>query len=152
MHIIEGGYDDRPLSGPWSRRREEQAPPERNLPHPADGGENETGIETGDWTLPGPGSRGGDLSPETLKEGPEKAAYGTAAVSEQPAADFEEANSGGREDPDTCRKPHPDLFCPDGENRRQRFTLRQFFSPSGLYAGIIMAEVLQSRGGRSGRR
>ncbi|MHB8917342.1 MAG: hypothetical protein ACYC4H_04910 [Desulfocucumaceae bacterium] len=146
MRIIEGGYDDRPLQGPWSRRREEQqAPPVKNTPEPDVDvkGEDSTGIETWEENVPGS---------EKMKEPPEKAVPRKAPAAEKPAAAFEEVVSGGRQDPETCLKAGPDLHCPGGERIRQRFTLRQFFSPSGLYAGIIMAEVLQSRGGRRGRR
>ena len=155
MLIIEGGYDDRPLQGPWSRRREEQqVPPVKNTPEPDVDvkGEESTGIEAWEENVPGSGGRGGGYSPETMKEPPEKAVPRKAPVAEKPVAAFEEAVSGGRQYPDTCLRSDPDLHCPGGERISQRFNLRQFFSPSGLYAGIIMAEVLQSRGGRSGRR
>lgn len=192
MNRIDNQYDDRPLSGPWSRRPAE-APPKRNdFP----GEEVEAGYgsrnEYDKEPLPGPwGQRRAETPPER-NDSP----GGGAGAGYRSRSDYDdvpqpdqwsperEVPSLRREDPENHPVVHGHSFkiksrepedavteqraipecpreavseettydndCPDSDHPRA--LLNHLFSPSGIYAGIVMAEVLGSRGGRNGRQ
>ncbi|KJR98344.1 MAG: hypothetical protein VR68_10795 [Peptococcaceae bacterium BRH_c4a] len=172
--------DDRPLSGPWSRRPME-APPKRNdFP----GEEVEAGYgsrnEYDDASLPGRndspgrGAEAGNRSRSDYDDAPKPNQWNPER----------EVSTLRREDPENNPVVHGHSFkiksrepedavteqraipeCPreavceerpNGndchDSGHPRALLNHLFSPSGIYAGIIMAEVLGSRGGRNGRQ
>lgn len=138
--------EDRPLSGPWSRRREEYAPRRGNVP--------ETAAE--------PGYGGRDETEHTPVPEPVRPRRRPAAVHRraEPEGGPEERplETVVAEPPDAGKLPVAGMreaepcIAPCQEQQYRNVLLRNMFSPSGLYAGIIMAEVLGGRGGRNGRQ
>ena len=153
--------DDLPLRGPWSRRKDSSRPAETR---PADytedweaAGEGESVEEDsplrGPWARrqedPGPREGEGEL-PRTERErrpaaqepggGPRTASVEEAVKPDRAVAFLAPP---GPEVPDARDN------CPAG---RRREPMQNLFTPKGIYHGIIMAEVLGSRGGRSRRR
>lgn len=164
MRIIEGEYDG-PLKGPWSRRRKEQPGPVVNVPGP--GSEGMYGTESGhdDRPLQGPWVRRREPVPDPVEADREdiiirpekKRDYYTGAPAGAPVAVPEQtpeqtteikrpAGAAGENE----EKPAPPEQCREPE--RDRGFTRNLFCPSGIYAGIIMAEILGGRGGRMRRR
>lgn len=161
MRIIEGEYDDRPLPGPWNRRRPEYPGPLENDPGPAEAApaplEKAPGPVTGagepeDVPLPGPWNR--RREPEPARGRPETetapAESGNENANESravSAAAMQYNPEAIPEEPGFCGEKQQ---CP-GRGRRRAY-IDRLFSPSGIYAGIVTAEVLGGRGGRFGCR
>ncbi|MFZ5631228.1 MAG: hypothetical protein ACOY40_00105 [Bacillota bacterium] len=154
MRIIEGEYDDRPLPGPWNRRRRE---------YPAPGSES----SGDDLPLRGPWNRRQEPVPAPVEVEPERSVprpgeekeytpgipvERTITVSGRAATAGEKVKNGDRGDAvrDGAEIPVPEGRCPAHGERRA--CMHRLFSPSGLYAGIVMAEILGGRGGRVSRR
>lgn len=144
----EGIPEDLPLSGPWSQRQGDGTSPQQPTGDSAVGreGERETAGEynsSGSATRTGQDEDRGARAPEpegkaavVIAEAPEGAVQYTLRLADD--------RRDGRPD------PQPDK-CSDGGGHRSDMAHR-LFCPSGLYAGIIMAEVLGGRGGRPKRR
>jgi len=141
-------YDDEPLQGPWGRRPAE-TPPERN---DSPGGGAEAGYRSRDYDdVPGPNQWNQEREVPTLsREGPENDSVVHGQSFRIKKRESEDAGTEQRAIPECPReavteKPYND--CPDSGHPRA--LLNNLFSPSGIYAGIIMAEVLGGRGGRN---
>ncbi len=155
--------EDRPLPGPWSRREHPSnpgqpapgTPPEVPQDQPP-----EPGQEPAQEKRPEPGPRPRPKlprEPPPEQESPRPAedagsAAGPAAreagPAPAPAAEVGEAAGG-----EICGRPVEKVERPirDGARSPEEY-MRKIFSPGGVYAGIVMAEILGSRGGRPRRR
>lgn len=139
MNIIN---DDRPLSGPWSRRPVETSAEWDDSP-----GDHKVDSETEQWEKREvPISRREDRDNDPVIRGhgfiiksgvSEDDGTEQLNVPESQTAALSEEKPYGNGD-----------NCPDSV--QPRALLNHLFSPSGIYAGIVMAEVLGSRGGRNG--
>ncbi|MCL5057073.1 MAG: hypothetical protein M1130_03580 [Actinobacteria bacterium] len=116
------GVEDSPLRGPWARRQEDPEPREGEGELPRTERERRPAAPEPD------AGRRTALVEETIK--PDLA----AAVPASHCRDVGDVRDN----------------CP-GTGRRRAF-LQNLCTPKGVYHGIIMAEVLGSRGGRSRRR
>lgn len=116
--------EDSPLRGPWSRRQEDPVPPEGEGEFPRTEMERRPAAQE-----PGGGPRTASVE-EAVKPAVEVAVF-TPYVPDVP--DVQDARDS----------------CPSG---RRREPVKNLFTPRGVYHGIIMAEILGSRGGRSRRR
>lgn len=149
--------DDLPLRGPWTRREKPSRPAEAKPIEYEMASEGESDEDT---LLQGPWDRRqedsgicggeGDL-PRTERE--------RRPAAPEPGVGRRAASAGETIKPDTAVSV-PAPYCPDvpdardncpGTGRRRAF-LQNLCTPKGVYHGIIMAEVLGSRGGRSRRR
>lgn len=127
--------EDRPLSGPWSRRSEEYEPPRGDVPE----------------TAAGPEYRGGDQSEDAAAPEPVKTRQRPVPVHRRAEPEAGPPDAAG-EQPATVKKETEPCVTPRQEQQCRNVLIRNMLSPSGLYAGIIMSEVLGGRGGRNGRR
>ncbi len=151
MRVIEGEYDDLPLPGPWSRPRggaagNEREEPDLPLPGPWDRRRGPFPAETG--PDPETARRDGDAdyaaAPPAREPEPVR---GGAAFSGGAASPGEMADAGGEDRPPGAGEGR----APE-RRRAPADHLKKFFSPAGIYTGIVMAEILGPRGGRPGRR
>lgn len=161
MRIIEGEYDDRPLQGPWSRRRESRPLPGGDVPSPREEGMYRSEGDYDDRPLQGPWSRRQDPAPSPVGDDPEEiwaepeeekeytAGSPDKKIDAAPERTAEIAKAAIAAVPEE-EKPAPVEQCrPRG---REIACMHSLFRPSGIYAGIVMAEILGGRGGRSRRR
>ncbi len=130
MRIIEGEHGDRPLPGPWERRRD---------PGPVS-------AEAGPEEIPAPPEReGGNIKPPASRT-PFPAAETTAGPPETTTTAPPEPAAAGPEP----RGPAPESSCSAPVHGKA--FIKWLLRPAGIYAGVVMAEVLGARGGRRGRR
>lgn len=144
-------YDDEPLPGPWGRRRAE-TPPERN---DSPGGGTEAGYRSrSDYDdAPKPNQWSPEREVPTLsRESPENDSVAHGHSFKIKRREPEDTGTEQRAIPECPRE----AVCeerPNGndchDSGHPRALLNHLFSPSGIYAGIIMAEVLGGRGGRN---
>lgn len=142
-------YDDLPLPGPWNRRQTGKPPSETKTPVPDKQEDVLEKYETGtkdnkkdkeviivrEIETPAP-----DTEPVSAVKNPK------GAPAETIGADDRKAAGGAGE---SVR----DIPIQGGKSPgKGRLFLESILSPSTLYAGIIMSEVLGGRGGRSRRR
>jgi len=144
-------YDDEPLQGPWGRRPAE-APPERN-DSPVGGSEAGYRSRSDYEDVPGPNQWNPEREVSTLRrEVPENDSVVHGHSFKIKKREPEEAGTEQRAIPECPReavseeRPNGN-YCPDSGHPRAM--LNHLFSPSGIYAGIVMAEVLGGRGGRN---
>jgi len=137
-------YDEAPLPGPWGRR-----PVETNEEWDDSPGDHKVDSETEqreEREVPTLRREDRDKGPVIQAQSfkiknrePDDACTEQLIVPDSLTAALGEEKPFGNEN--DCPKPvHP------------RALMNRLFSPSGIYAGIIMAEVLGSRGGRNGRQ
>ncbi|MFZ5646662.1 MAG: hypothetical protein ACOY30_03475 [Bacillota bacterium] len=140
-------HEDKPLPGPWSRRREEYDTPRSDVPETAAGPEYGGRDQTEDTPPPEP------VRPRRRPV----AAHRRAEPEAGPAGRTLEAAFACPPDvagdqPAAAKKETEPCVTPRQDQQYRNVLLRNMLSPSGLYAGIVMAEVLGSRGGRNGRQ
>ncbi len=132
MKIIEGGYDDKPISGPWDRPGTGGLPEES----PESLGENDQKDNTGFFELEIP-----PQDPPTAYQ------------------EYNEYNEAQKEkDLDVNEKQHlpePGVFkASDAAGKRRDRTgfLQKLLTPEGIYSGLVMSEILGHRKGLRRRR
>lgn len=116
--------EDSPLRGPWSRRQEDPGPREGEGELPRTEKERRPAAQE-------PGGRPRTASVEEAVKPAGEVAVITPYVPDAP--DVQDARD----------------ICPSG---RRKDLMKNLFTPRGVYNGVIMAEILGSRGGRSRRR
>ncbi|MCL6610152.1 MAG: hypothetical protein K6T66_01285 [Peptococcaceae bacterium] len=161
MGIIEGEYDDRPLPGPWNRREGGYPGPVARVPGPVNEGAIGSEGKDDDLPLPGPWDRRPvpvPPDPGPPEESPrtgEDADYDAAPPDHREPEPFPGRAEEPGEMPDTAGLEESRAACEKqvpGRCRRPGGYIRKIFSPAGIYAGVIMAEVLGPRGGKLGRQ
>lgn len=142
----EGEEEDRPLSGPWSRRERPSSPEQPPEPQPEPRPEHRPKPRPKvrrqpppDPEFPRPAEDDGYAAGPPAREA-DTVPVPAAAVGE--AAGGEAGDRTGR----TCEKPMRERI------QSPEAYLRKILSPGGVYAGVVMAEILGSRGGRWRRR
>lgn len=143
--------EDKPLSGPWSRRREEYETPRDDVPEMAAGPEYRGREQAGDAPPPEPVKPRRRPVAVHRRAEPE-AEPGAGAEGRALEAVYADALNAAREQPEAAKDETGPGATPRQDQQCRNQLFRNMLSPSGLYAGIVMAEVLGARGGRNGRQ
>ena len=161
MRIIEGNYDDQPLKGPWNRQ--ESTPPDEpsRFPEPSnsDPGVYRTGDEKEDPPLSGPWNREGtrDFPKTVQKEDPlnsgESIEYDSPSIFRKQDIQSDQSSTTSKvNETDPCNELRGKLERKLDKTCGSKGFAKNLFTPAGIYNGLVMAEILGSRGGRQRRR
>lgn len=153
-----GDYDDLPLSGPWNRRRAENKPP-ADVPDAVEVRDYSGETELKDSPLTGSWNRQTSQIPIPVEETEKN----TQSIPKRKhnVRSMPESEQGVRSIPasphkitavNPQEKPGLPASVSCSQTGRENAIMRSLLSPSALYAGIVMSEVLGKRGGRTRRR